>query len=298
MRVNLKNAFCPLGAIIISVLLCGCELEPASESPSISPESARVTREGDSITFTALEGYEYSWNLENEAWGTLSAKSGKTTTYTSMYVPTSNSVVQVVTLTSRISSSSTTNSVHTKTAEAYVTHVAEDEESSNELRVSPSEVTISENEEITFVASGGDQTYDWSLSEESWGILSTREGPATTYTSIHSTTGDVDVQELTVESGDESVVVVIKHREEETEDVSVSPSEVTLSVNGSSVFTASGGNGEYAWSLQQESWGSLSARDGETVTYTSLYSSTNGVSVQELTVTSGTSTDTAFIKQQ
>ncbi len=104
-------------------VFCSCEIEPTSENPLITPDSATVNQKGDTVTFTAQEGYEYSWSLNNETLGRLSSRSGRTTTYTSEFVPNSNAAVQVVTLTSTIETTGTNNTL-TKTAEAFVTHTA------------------------------------------------------------------------------------------------------------------------------------------------------------------------------
>ena len=60
-----------------------------------------------------------------------------------------------------------------------------------------------------------------------------------------------------------------------------------------------GGSGNFAWSLSQESWGTLSARTGDTTVYTSLHSaSTNTTDVQLLTVTSADESFSAYIKHK
>jgi len=69
--------------------------------------------------------------------------------------------------------------------------------------------------------------------------------------------------------------------------VSISPSAVSIKLNQSVEFTASGGY-DYTWSLSKESWGVLAARAGDKTTYTSRYNpGTNSTaSVQILTVSS------------
>lgn len=183
----------------------------------------------------------------------------------------------------------------------------------SDLSISPNSVGIRKDQSVEFTASGGYE-YTWDLDEESWGILSTRTGNKTTYISRYDPgTNNVAVQVLTVTSTIEgrdgttnsssdnaTAEAYIEHLATVTPTVNlyVEPSEVTILIGQSQTFTAYGGD-EYSWSLYNESWGTLSTRIGDTVTYTSLYSpSTNTVDVQKLTVTSGSNTFTAYIKHQ
>ena len=183
----------------------------------------------------------------------------------------------------------------------------------SDLSVSPNSVGIRKDQSVEFTASGGYE-YSWNLKagKENWGVLSTRTGNKTTYTSRYDPgTNTLDVyQVLTVtsiiggstnsSSGSATAEAYIEHLTTVTPTVSVyvEPSEVTILIGESQTFTAYGGD-EYSWSLYNESWGKLSTRIGDTTTYTSLHSaSTNTVDVQKLTVTSGSSTFTAYIKHQ
>lgn len=66
------------------------------------------------------------------------------------------------------------------------------------INVTPSEVTISYGQSVTFTASGGYE-YRWSLQNEDWGVLSSRTGSSVTYTSLYRpATNDVETQVLTV----------------------------------------------------------------------------------------------------
>lgn len=69
----------------------------------------------------------------------------------------------------------------------------------------------------------------------------------------------------------------------------VSPTSATIASGGSRTFTASGGNGSYAWA-HSGSCGSLSSSSGSTVTYTHLSAGTD-----TLTVTSDGKSATAMI---
>ncbi|MBM4143945.1 MAG: hypothetical protein FJ225_10205 [Lentisphaerae bacterium] len=63
-----------------------CEVDSASGEIIISPSSAAL-KKGESIQFTASGGFQYRWRLKNEKWGTLSARRGPSTVYTSLFDP-------------------------------------------------------------------------------------------------------------------------------------------------------------------------------------------------------------------
>lgn len=80
--------------------------------------------------------------------------------------------------------------------------------------------------------------------------------------------------------------------------ITVSPESARLAYGESQTFTAQGGR-SYSWALSSTSYGALSSRSGESVTYTSFYegsSSTNPVVTLTVTGTLGASgtTDTWF----
>lgn len=191
--------------------------------------------------------------------------------------------------------------------------------SENNVAITPVSTTILEGQSVEFTASGGYE-YTWSFedsSKEYWGTLSTRTGNKTTYTSMYSPASNatdrtqvlIVTSTLTGSSSTNSYAMTaeayITHltpEEEVAESVYlyISPSEVTLTNTQSQIFTAHGGDGfSYSWNLETETYGTLSTRSGKYTTYTSLYDpGTNVVVVQELTVTSGGTNFTAYIKHQ
>ena len=110
-------------------LLCGCDgTDPVDAPISVTPDSVTMNP-GDVVTFTASDGYEYQWSLETSGWGTLSQRSGPTTTYTSTFNPgPSGTVVQVLSVVSTITRSAATNgepnpdTVTGNSAQAFITH--------------------------------------------------------------------------------------------------------------------------------------------------------------------------------
>lgn len=74
--------------------------------------------------------------------------------------------------------------------------------------------------------------------------------------------------------------------ESATQELKVTPESARLK-RGQSVELHVSGGYHYRWTLEQESWGVLSVRTGDTTVYTSLYTpETNEVAVQVITVSS------------
>ena len=116
------------GALLLSG---GCDVDSASERIRISPESSTI-RKGEVGTFTAENGYFYTWSLENEEWGRLSARHGNPVFYTSTYTPSNEpNSIQTIHVVSTYrdttdyddtTSSSTNNPDYHDSADAYVVH--------------------------------------------------------------------------------------------------------------------------------------------------------------------------------
>ncbi len=114
-----------LGACF-AFLLNGCETTSAAKSPEITPSSATI-KIGQAVEFRASGGFDYEWSLQNETLGRLDTRRGSKVVYRSMYDPgTSNSAIQVLTVSSTIEGSSGTTNTETfvQTGEAYITHIS------------------------------------------------------------------------------------------------------------------------------------------------------------------------------
>ena len=177
----------------------------------------------------------------------------------------------------------------------------------NSVRITPAAAVILLNQTIELIATGGFE-YDWTLAQEDWGTLSTRQGNRVLYTSKHDPGADAFTaqQVITVTStlnsaGGESNAVayvktaeaIITHQTVNTV-VAIDPPNASVEKFESATFTASGAN-IYNWSLQFENWGSLTAREGPTTTYTSLRSADSDEDLQILTCTTDRGTTTAHI---
>ena len=184
-------------------LVSGCdEIKPAAEGPSISPSSGTINK-GQSITFTASDGFEYSWSIGNRDIGILSNDKGQTTTYTSLTDPASETV-QTLTLRSRIIGSQGTNgTAYSTSAEAYIRHVG--------VSITPSgTVSLPVGQPVTFRVSNG-MNYTWRLQFPTWGRLTTTSGQETTYVTS-SSAPSTGTQVITVRSFESEASVNITHQ--------------------------------------------------------------------------------------
>ncbi|MCX7591188.1 MAG: hypothetical protein N2255_06115, partial [Kiritimatiellae bacterium] len=80
----------------------------------------------------------------------------------------------------------------------------ETESASSPIRITPDSVTIRKGESVEFTATGG-FIYEWHLQDDkdpakNWGVLSTRTGSRTVYTSLRDSVGTPVVRTLTVTS--------------------------------------------------------------------------------------------------
>jgi hypothetical protein len=117
---------CGLVLLAVAAVLgpIGCETQSASTQISVDPSTATI-HQGESIEFTASGGFNYTWSLSNHTLGTLSNTTGPSTTYTSLYDSSaSNTAVQVLTCTSDVEGTSSSNSVPDEwSVEVYINHV-------------------------------------------------------------------------------------------------------------------------------------------------------------------------------
>lgn len=200
----------------------------------------------------------------------------------------------------------------------FITGCDTESATANNLSVSPSSATVNEGESVTFEVSGG-YDYSWSMSEPTWGSLSSQTGSRTTYTSSYAPdTNTTSYQVLTVVSTIEgssevsdtntayamSSEVYVEHFSETTDDadneeLSISPTSASLAQWASQEFTASGGSGTYSWTVSSNDWGLVSSSSGTAISYTSIYAPGDDVTiVQIITLTdSDGATTSASITQ-
>lgn len=71
---------------------------------------------------------------------------------------------------------------------------------SSDIYISPSSAVLRKHESVTLTAYDG-YYYEWSVSEETWGVLDTHRGTVVTYTSLYEPAADTPaVQTITVTS--------------------------------------------------------------------------------------------------
>jgi hypothetical protein len=179
--------------------------------------------------------------------------------------------------------------------------------SQNNVLISPRSAIILIDNTVELTASGGFD-YEWSLEQEEWGTLSTTEGNRTVYTSAYDPAADTwqEHQVITVTSYinknasktnglsgyAQTAEAIITHQTAQVI-VNIEPPNANVTEFGSATFTATGAN-RYSWSLQYPSWGTLTATDGDTTTYTSTFNPSDE-HLQILTCTTDRGTTTAHI---
>lgn len=125
--MNFKGCLCFFAFAGFSALLVGtgCETKSADRAMTIEPNSVTISR-GQTITFTAANGFEYTWWLRNNSLGTLSTRTGNTVQYTSRSQPEEGSTLtQVLFVRSTYTPSAGTTRTNALegVAEAYITHL-------------------------------------------------------------------------------------------------------------------------------------------------------------------------------
>jgi hypothetical protein len=280
-------------ALATGICFVGCETESASENNVRITPAAAIVLIGQAIELIASGGFEYDWTLENEEWGTLSARKGNRVIYTSNFDPGADTYIsrQVVTVSSTLGTDSSGSNTlgYIQSAEAVVTH----QTVQAVVTIDPPNATVKEFASVSFTASGAN-TYSWSLQHEDWGSLTARQGPNTTYTSLHSPSTEEDLQILTCTSDRGTVTAHIIH---DPEGLVIAPASATISYNGSQAFTVNGGSESvaYTWTLDpNDSFASFSPAAGSSTVVTGNNTATGNRSYV-LRVTSGTDSASAVI---
>lgn len=154
------------------------------------------------------------------------------------------------------------------------------------VSVSPVSTQLKSGQSQEFVASGA-SSYTWRLDNGSYGHLSASTGERVVYTSDYSRGESNNVTDTLIvngvidassSGGVYSAQATIVHVADEVNDLSISPpSGVELSEGESQAFSASGGDGDYTWSIDDDTLGFLSTTSGDNTRFTSQYDpGTNG----------------------
>lgn len=113
-----------MGAALLYV--AGCETDPVATQLTITPSDVMI-HDNESVTFTASGDYQYQWDLADSTaiFGLLSARTGKSVTFTSLYSG-SNTMIQTLTCIATIpgtSGSSASNAEYELRAEAFIRQI-------------------------------------------------------------------------------------------------------------------------------------------------------------------------------
>jgi len=281
-----------LAIVVLATAICfvGCETESASDNNVRITPAAAIILIGEAIELIASGGFDYDWTLENEGWGALSARKGNRVIYTSNYDPGAETYTsgQVITVTSTLGTDTSGSNTlgYTQSAEAVITH----QTVQIGVTIDPANAGVKEFESVSFTASGAN-TYEWSLLHEGWGSLTARQGPNTTYTSLHHSRGtEEDLQILTCTSDRGTIAAHIVH---ELEGLKITPTMASLYAVGASVTFTATGSSSVAWTFSGDGtpYATQSfAGNSATVTMTSNFDDTFNPRVVTVTATSGLET--------
>ena len=290
---HISIALLTIVALATGVCFVGCETESASENNVRISPAAAIVLIGEAIELIATGGFEYDWTLENETWGTLSARKGDRVIYTSNYDPGADtySSRQIVTVTSTLGTDGSGSNTlgYAQSAEAIVTH----QTVQATVTIDPPNAGVKEFESVSFTASGAN-TYSWSLQHEDWGTLTARQGANTTYTSLHNPGAEEDLQILTCSSDRGTVTAHIIH---DPEGVTISPNTASLTPGQSVTFTSTGA-GTVNWSISGSGAPYVtqnSSGNSSTITMTGNFDDLNNPRVVTVSASSGDETAQASV---
>ncbi|MDI6784941.1 MAG: hypothetical protein QME64_12725 [bacterium] len=139
------------------------------------------------------------------------------------------------------------------------------------IMVSPSVKTINHGTAQIFGASGGTPAnFSWSVIPPSAGNLNTSSGATVTFTAT-STIGVITATIQVTETGQPGHFGTAQVIIQGVAALSVSPvGPIQLSPGATKEFTASGGTGNYTWSLSPDNVGSINTTAGTTVTFSAI----------------------------
>lgn len=162
--------------------------------------------------------------------------------------------------------------------------------SDNFVEITPEYSFLEEGQSVVLAASGG-YSYEWSLSNPDWGLLTEKTDTTVKYVSTYQGSSDNEVQTVTVRSyieGSSSSTNGVTYEQFASAYIthyaglSISPDFATVALNASVTFTASGGDpDEYSWELSEPNWGVLT-KNGSNATYTRSGGPNDGLQVLTL----------------
>ena len=160
----------------------------------------------------------------------------------------------------------------------------------NFVEITPEYSFLEEGQSVVLAALGG-YSYEWSLSNPDWGLLTEKTDTTVKYISTYQGSSDNEVQTVTVRSyieGASSTTNGVAYEHFASAYIthyaglSMSPDSATVALNASVTFAASGGDpDEYSWSLSEPNWGILT-KNGSNATYTRSGGPNDGIQILSL----------------
>lgn len=260
MKLNLFARFSACALAIAALAFTGCESpdDDVDGYISISPSGCNIAA-GQSRAFTANGGRDYKWSVSNPSLGYLSASSGTTVRYTA----TSESGTQTITVTGTAEGIESGMLTVVKDCEATATV---NQGGSTAVNISGPSTILPGGAPVVLSVSGGDsEGYKWRLSDGSIGSLNRTSGTSVAYTANPGTSGKV--QTITVSSGTDSGTLTIVHQGKDSA-MKISGASSAKVGGKPGIYSVSGGNGNYTWSLSNSAIGKLDGTSGNSVSYT------------------------------
>ena len=231
-----------------AVFLFGCDDDSSLSDQSfrIDPGEVVLGQADTTLALTVVGGEPpFSWAVGNETLGQVTTDSR-----TVHYTRTTQNGVNTVTVTDD----------QGWTAQAVITQ----QDDAESLAISPTSATLDYNgAQVVFSGVGGTYPYQWSVGNGARGHLDSTSGSQTLYT---RDTAEDNTVILTDKKGH---VAVAEISQPDVATLVISPSSVTVSTNGTQVFTAAGGTPPYTWSIQGVLDGTFTPATGASTLYTS-----------------------------
>jgi hypothetical protein len=165
-------------------------------------------------------------------------------------------------------------------AAALLAGCSEDDLSGEEFRIEPASVVMdSDDTARSFTVIGGVEPLTWSVTDESLGVVS---GGGRTVTYTRTSANGVNVVKVRDSRTWEASATV--NQKDAVETLTLSPASASLTYDGDQVvFTASGGEPPYEWSVGMSARGYMTWRNTSTAVYTRSTSGDNTVIVVDST---------------
>ena len=254
--------------MIFIIAACESGSEIAEDAFRIEPKTHNLPMSQETLTLKAVGGKEpFTWRISDDTLGTLT---GVTNARHVTYTRNAKNGTQTVEVTDK----------NTWTARSLIHQVA----TVDALTITPTSATLnSDGDKQVFTGSGGTPPYSWSVGTAARGSVTVDGWSQAVYTRSASGNNTVIVSD----SQGHSAIAEIS--QPGVAALAISPTSVTVDINETVVFTASGGVSPYTWSMQSAPSGAGAPvpNSGNQTAYTAG-GTTNTTDVVRLTDGNGT----------